>query len=91
MTALAILQLPELKVTEYQEIHLAIESAARNYGEAARIASLAWQMWNEGIDAGYTYEVTDNLLQHALFAEGFRKQAQQELDAAKQMLLAVMS
>ena len=88
---LAILQLPELKVTDYQQIHLSIETAKRNYGEAARIESLAWEMWNEAIDTGYTRDVVENLLQHALFAEGFRKAAQRDLDDAKMMLLAVMS
>jgi hypothetical protein len=87
---LEILQLPELKITEYHTIELTIESAKRLYGEAAEIERLANEMWLESIDTGNLYEVTDDLLKHVLFAEKVRKEAQRNLDAAKAQLLAVM-
>jgi hypothetical protein len=87
---LEILQLPELKVTAYHTVELTIQSAAKLYGEAAEIERLANEMWLESIDSGNLYEVTNDLLQHALFAEKVRKAAQRDLDAAKAQLLAVM-
>jgi hypothetical protein len=87
---LDILQLPELKVTEYHTIELTLESAQLLYGKAAEIERLANEMWLESIDSGNLYEVTNDLLQHVLFAEKVRKAAQRDLDAAKAQLLAVM-
>jgi hypothetical protein len=85
-----LFQLPELKVTEYRTIEMAIDAAALRYGQAADIERQAWEMWSEGVDAGYTYEATDDLLKHALFAESICQQAQKELDEAKALLLAVL-
>lgn len=88
---LDLLQFPELKVTEYRQAELSIETAAMYYGEAARIESLAWEMWNESIDAGYTQETVNDLLKHAELAERVRKDAQAALDEAKRQLLDLMN
>jgi hypothetical protein len=85
------LQLPEVSISEYQILELTIQSAAMRYGEAAELERLAWAMWLEGCDAGYTYAATDDLLKHAMLAEQVRKEAQAELDTAKAMLLSLQS
>jgi hypothetical protein len=77
--------------SEYQLVELAIQAAGTRYGEAAEIEARAWEMWGEGIDAGYTYDVTTDLLKHAQLAEQVRKEAYAELDAAKAMLLSLQS
>ena len=83
------LQLPELKVTDFHQIELSLESAKVRYGAAAEIERQAWEMFYEGIDAGYTNDVTGDLLQHAELAETVRLIAYQDWNDAKLALLAV--
>jgi hypothetical protein len=84
----ALLRLPVL-VSDTRLVKLAIEAAALRYGQAAEIEARAWEMFNEGIDAGYTYEATGDLLKHAKLAESIRTQAYRELSDAKALLLSL--
>jgi hypothetical protein len=87
--SIAILQLPELKVTDFHQLELAMSSAQHNYGKAAEMERLALDEFLAAVDTGYTQEAIDDLRRHADFAESVRRQAYRELSEAKQVLLAV--
>jgi hypothetical protein len=83
--------LPLVRVSEYEQIEAAMDRAENTYRDARIIESEAWQMFYEGIDAGYTAEAVTDLRLHAEYAEQLRIQAYRDLDAAKTMILALRS
>jgi hypothetical protein len=84
----ALLRLP-VHVSDTRLVKLAIEAAALRYGEAAEFEARSWEMFYEGVDSGYTYEATSDLLENAQLAEAIRTQAYRELSDAKALLLSL--